>query len=249
MWGPCEKIAIYLVAGTGMGLTVWSVDKTWCESARAHTTPLPVLVVTRPHPARSASNCFENSCVPIRYRDPHAWMLSGGSSSACASTGPVPPVIGCQHRQMSIPDFLELQIVGEDRGQRPSQYGSILIMIGPGSEETGLRYVAGPSPSLDPKPYPDSAYASPHSGTYPLSAIILRSICSSLRSAGVLKAYSSISVKRVSMTEQLVEAIQVAQDAVTRQADTVRSLKADVKGGKIAKVRDEVEGSMHIAIS
>ena len=51
------------------------------------------------------------------------------------------------------------------------------------------------------------------------------------------------------MTEQLVEAIQVAQDAVTRQADTVRSLKADVKGGKIAKVRDEVEGSMHIAIS
>ena len=91
---------------------------------------------------------------------------------------------------------------------------------------------------------------------YPLSATILRSICSSLRLAGVLKTYSSISVKRVStyttktsMTEQLVEAIQVAQDAVTRQADTVRSLKADVKGGKIAKVRDEVEGSMQIAIS
>ena len=40
-------------------------------------------------------------------------------------------------------------------------------------------------------------------------------------------------------TEELVVAIQSAQDAVTKQADTVRSLKAEVKEGK----RDKVIGS------
>ena len=49
--------------------------------------------------------------------------------------------------------------------------------------------------------------------------------------------YSS-SVKRSRpMAEALAAEIHVAQEAVTKQADTVRSLKADVKAGKIEKVR------------
>jgi glycyl-tRNA synthetase len=38
------------------------------------------------------------------------------------------------------------------------------------------------------------------------------------------------------MTEQLEAAVVAAQDAVTKQGDTVRSLKASVKEGKLQKV-------------
>lgn len=39
------------------------------------------------------------------------------------------------------------------------------------------------------------------------------------------------------MAEQLEQAIQAAQDEVTKQGDTVRSLKASLKDGKVEKVR------------
>ena len=45
-------------------------------------------------------------------------------------------------------------------------------------------------------------------------------------------------------SEELVVAIQSAQDAVTKQADTVRSLKAEVKEGK----RDKVIGSCDLIV-
>lgn len=39
------------------------------------------------------------------------------------------------------------------------------------------------------------------------------------------------------MVQELEQAIVVAQDAVAKQGDTVRSLKASLKDGKIEKVR------------
>ena len=51
------------------------------------------------------------------------------------------------------------------------------------------------------------------------------------------------------MADDLVVAIQSIQDAVTKQADTVRSLKAEVKEGKREKVRGNVPRALRVTTS
>lgn len=45
--------------------------------------------------------------------------------------------------------------------------------------------------------------------------------------------------KQVKMTEQMEKDIEAAQEAVTKQGDTVRSLKASLKDGKAEKAGSE----------
>ncbi len=78
----------------------------------------------------------------------------------------------------------------------------------------------------------------------PQLAIILRSAVLSALRVNLLRtparAYASsprgTQQRPPPMADQAELAVQAAQEAVTKQADTVRSLKAEVKEGKIAKV-------------
>lgn len=63
-----------------------------------------------------------------------------------------------------------------------------------------------------------------------VSSVALRSFFSSA------PLCSSVLLRSRPMAEALAAEINIAQEAVTKQADTVRSLKADVKAGKIEKV-------------